>query len=147
SEHSEKTDRTVRLWCKNQWKIFSVIRVEVEALLLNPDNRRFSAEKLLLENKIGHSLDPESSPDDERSVISILLDSSLDVDGNKVVGTPSTDYEALQKDWLDRGQENPFWVRPDGTVRNGNRRLATIKRLRDNSPGDVHGWVDAIVLG
>ena len=146
AEHGEKTDRTVRLWCKDQWKDFRVIRVEVETLLLNPDNRRFSAEKLLMENKLDHSLDPESSPDDERSVISILLDSSLDVDGDKVVGTPSTDCEALEEDWLDRGQESPLWIRPDGTVRNGNRRLAMIKRLQDGSAGDVHRWVDAIVL-
>ncbi|MPZ20984.1 MAG: hypothetical protein GEV06_24245 [Luteitalea sp.] len=147
AEHSDKADRTVRLWCKGQWKDFSVIRVEVEALLLNPDNRRFSAEKHLMENKLGHSLDPESSPDDERSVISILLDSSPHVDGNRVVGTPSTDYEALKGDWLDRGQENPFWIRPDGTVRNGNRRLAMIKRLQDDSAGDVHRRLDAIILG
>ena len=147
AEHGEKADRTVRLWCKDQWKNFHVIRVEVEALLLNPDNRRFSAEKLLMENKLGHSLDPESSPDDERSVISILLDSSLDVDGEKVVGTSSTDCEALEGDWLNRGQESPLWIRPDGTVRNGNRRLAMIKRLQDDSAGDVHRWVDAIVLG
>ena len=70
-----------------------------------------------------------------RSVISILLDSSLDVDGDKVVGTPSTDCEALEKDWLARGQESPLWIRPDGTVRNGNRRLAMIMRLQDGSAG------------
>ena len=146
AEHGEETNRKVRLWCKDQWKDFSIRRVEVEALLLNPDNRRFSAEKLLMEDRIGHSLDPESSPNDERSVISILLDSSLDVDGDRVVGTPSTDCEALEKDWLARGQESPLWIRPDGTVRNGNRRLAMIKRLQDGSAGDVHGWVEAIVL-
>ena len=100
-----------------------------------------------MENKLGHSLDPESSPDDERSVISILLDSSLDVDVDKVVGTPSIDWEALERDWSARGQESPLWIRPDGTVRNGNRRLAMIKRLQDGSAGDVHRWVDAIVLG
>ena len=147
AEHQKNTDRAVRLWCKDQWKDFPVFRVEVETLLLNPDNRRFSAEKLLMESKLGHSLDPESSPDDERSVISILLDSSLDVDGDKVVGTPSTDCEALEKDWLARGQESPLWIRPDGTVRNGNRRLAMIMRLQDGSAGDVHRRVDAMVLG
>ena len=147
AEHGEKTERPIRLWCKGERKDFPVVRVEVEALLLNPDNRRFHAEKLLMENKLGHSLDPESSPDDELSVISILLDSSLRVDGNRVVGTASNDYEALKKDWLARGQETPFWIRADGTVRNGNRRLAMIKRLRTESAGDAHGWVEAIILG
>lgn len=147
AEHGDTTDRTVRLWCKGARKDFPVIRVEVKALLLNPDNRRFHAEKLLMENQLGHSLDPESSPDDELSVISILLDSSLHVDGNQVIGTASTDYEALRKDWQARGQETPFWIRPDGTVRNGNRRLAMIKRLQQESAGDAHGWVEAIILG
>lgn len=147
AEHGEQTDRKIRLWCKGERKDFLVVRVEVEALLLNPDNRRFHAEKLLMENQLGHSLDPESSPDDEMSVISILLDSSLHVDGNQVVGTASTDYEALKKDWQSRGQETPFWIRPDGTVRNGNRRLAMIKRLRRESAADAHGWVEAIILG
>lgn len=147
AEHGDKTDRTVRLWCKGVRKDFAVIRVETKALLLNPDNRRFHAEKLLMENQLGHSLDPESSPDDELSVISILLDSSLHVDGNLVVGTASTDYEALKNDWQARGQETPFWIRPDGTVRNGNRRLAMIKRLQQESAGDAHGWVEAIILG
>lgn len=146
AEHGEKTGRTIRLWCKGQRKDFDVIRVEVEALLLNPDNRRFSAEKLLMENKLGHSLDPESSPEDEASLVSILLDTSLHVDGNQVVGTPSTDYEGLRGDWQARGQETPFWIRPDGTVRNGNRRLAMIKRLRQESAGDAHGWVEAVIL-
>jgi hypothetical protein len=147
AEHRDKTDRTVRLWCKGVRKDFPVIRVQTKALLLNPDNRRFHAEKLLMENQLGHSLDPESSPDDELSVISILLDSSLHVDGNRVVGTASTDYEALKKDWQARGQDSPFWIRPDGTVRNGNRRLAMIKRLQEESAGDAHGWVEVIILG
>ncbi|HYC54236.1 MAG TPA: hypothetical protein VEL28_04785 [Candidatus Binatia bacterium] len=147
AEHSDKTPQRVRLWCKGQHRYFDVIRVEVEALLLNPDNRRFHAEKLLMETKLGHSLDPESSSDDELSVVSILLDSSLHVEGNRVVGKASNDYEGLKKDWLARGQETPFWIRPDGTVRNGNRRLAMIKRLRQESGGDAHGWVEAVVLG
>ncbi|MYF79940.1 MAG: hypothetical protein F4180_08910 [Chloroflexi bacterium] len=142
---SEPTDRTVRLWCKDQWRDFNVERVPVDALLLNADNRRFAAERTLMESKLGHTLDPENSEDDEISVISILLDAGCDVDGNLVKGVPSRDYELLKSDWMRRKQATPFWIRPDGTVRNGNRRLAMLKRLRlDGITGTE--WVEAVVL-
>lgn len=139
------TDRTLRLWCKDEWENFPVFRVPVDGLLLNVDNRRFAAERKLMEEKLGHALDPENSPDDEISVVSILLDSSLLVDGNIVKGMPSKDYEALKIDWERRQQETPFWIRPDGTVRNGNRRLAMLKRFRRDGVTGTE-WVDAIIL-
>ena len=119
--------------------------VPVDALLLNVDNRRFAAERTLMESKLGHPLDPENSEDDEISVISILLDTGHDVDGNLVKGTPSKDYEGLKTDWLRRKQASPFWVRPDGSVRNGNRRLAILKRLRNDGITGTE-WVEAVVL-
>lgn len=146
NDRKEKTDRKERVWVKDDWQLFDVCRVPVEALLLNVDNRRFAAERKLMEEKLGHPLDPENSPDDERSVISILLDSGLDVDGNIVIGQPSKDFEALKTDWLRRKQERPFWIRPDGTVRNGNRRLAMLKRVRQEGGLEGTEWVDAIIL-
>ncbi len=142
---SERTDRTVRLWCKDEWRDFPVTRVPVDALLLNVDNRRFAAERTLMESKLGHSLDPENSEDDEISVVSILLDSGHDTDGNLVKGTPDKDYELLKADWLRRKQASPFWIRPDGTVRNGNRRLAMLKRLRNDGITGTE-WVEAVIL-
>jgi hypothetical protein len=142
----EPANRTVRLWCKDEWKDIPVFRVPVEALLLNVDNRRFTAERKLLEEKLGHALDPENTPTDELSVISILLDTSLEVDGDRVVGKPSKDYEALRGDWLNRKQETPFWIRPDGKVRNGNRRLAMLERLREEDGIEGREFVDAVIL-
>ena len=142
---SESAERTVRLWCKDRWRDFPVERVPVDALLLNVDNRRFAAERSLMESNLGHPLDPENSEDDEISVISILLDTGHDVDGNIVKGTPSGDYEALKTDWQRRKQASPLWIRPDGTVRNGNRRLAMLKRLRNDSITGTE-WVEAVVL-
>lgn len=135
-----------RLWCKEEWKEFPRYKVPVDALVLNIDNRRFAAERKLMEGKLGHSLDPENNPNDELSVISILLDTGLHVDGDVVKGTPTKDYSALLKDWQKRGQESPFWIRPDGTVRNGNRRLAMLKRLRVEEGIESTRFVDAIVL-
>lgn len=140
------TKRVERLWSKDQWRDFPVYRVPVDALLLNVDNRRFAAERKLVEEQLGHTLDPENSPNDEMSTVSILLDTGYSADGDVVKGKPSKDYEALKADWLRRQQERPFWIRPDGTVRNGNRRLAMLKRMR--TEGGIEGteWVDAIIL-
>ena len=138
-------ERTERLWCKDRWRDFPVMWVPVDALLLNVDNRRFAAERTLMESKLGHPLDPENSEDDEISVISILLDTGHDLDGNLVKGAPSKDYESLKTDWLRRKQASPFWIRPDGSVRNGNRRLAMLKRLRNDGITGTE-WVEAVVL-
>lgn len=146
AERKEGTERKVRIWCKDTWRDFQVFRVPVEALLLNADNRRFAAERQLHEERLGHSLDPENNPDDEQSIISILLDSNQQVDGGRVRGTPSKNYEALKTDWLKRKQETPFWIRPEGRVRNGNRRLAVIHRLRAEVGIEGNDWVDVIIL-
>lgn len=135
-----------RLWCKEEWQNFPKYSVPVDALVLNIDNRRFAAERKLMEEKLGHSLDPENNPNDEVSVISILLDTGLHVDGDVVKGASSKDYSALLKDWQKRGQESPFWIRPDGTVHNGNRRLAMLKRIRVEGGIEGTRFVDAIVL-
>ena len=142
---SESAERTERLWCKDRWRDFPVMRVLVDALLLNVDNRRFAAERTLMESKLGHPLDPENSADDEISVISILLDTGWDVDGNLVKGASSRAYEGLRADWQRRKQATPLWIRPDGTVRNGNRRLAMLKRLRNDGITGTE-WVEVVIL-
>lgn len=145
AQRKEETSETTRLWCKDDWKRFPIVRVPVDALLLNVDNRRFAAERKLAEEQLGHPLDPENSAEDEQSVIAILLDKNLSVDGAVWRGASKKDTDALRNDWLRRGQESPFWIRPDGTVHNGNRRLAILKRLRlDKVEGTE--WVKAIIL-
>src|SRR5262249_4658896 len=91
--------RTHHLWRKGDWQDIPVYRVPVDALLLNIDNRRFAAERTLFEEELGHPLDPENSAEDEQSVMSILLDSNLHVDGGRVTGKPSADTVALKADW------------------------------------------------
>lgn len=135
-----------KIWVRDDWAYYDVWQVPIERLVLNVNNKRFSSERELVEHKLGRPLDPSNSPSDEDSIIAILCDSSLDVDVERgvAVGTPSKDYLALRDDWLVRGQAEPLWIRPDGTVRNGNRRLAMLKRLR-NEGTDIN-WVDAIIL-
>jgi hypothetical protein len=146
SRKDEKPLRTHRLWCKDEWRDFAVYRVPTDALLLNIDNRRFSAERELVEEQLGHALDPENNPNDEISVISILLDSGVTADGDIAKGTPSKGYLQLKTDWEKRKQESPFWIRTDGTVHNGNRRLAMLKRMRAGEGIEGTRYVDAIIL-
>ena len=120
--------------------------VPVDALALNVDNRRFAAERLWAQEQLERSLDPENHPDDELSVESLLLDKSHRVSNGRIAGTSSKDYESLKNDWDRRGQETPFWIRPDGTVRNGNRRLAMIKRVQRESGDSGLRWVLAVIL-
>ena len=50
------------------------------------------------------------------------------------------------RDLQARGQDAPLWIRPDGTVRNGNRRLAAMRRIaREQGDAPFH-WVEAILL-
>lgn len=135
-----------RLWVLGEWKDIPIQRVRSDWLILNINNRRFQAERKLFENQLGRSLDPENNPNDMLSIESILLDREHQLDGERVVGKPSKDYLALLQDWQHRGQESPFWIRPDGIVRNGNRRLAMLRRLHREEGAGGNGYVDAVVL-
>lgn len=146
-QRGQSTGREVRLWVRDDWRDFEVVQVPVEALMLNVDNRRFSAERTLVEEKLGHELDPENNPDDELALEVILLDVGYDVDGDRVTGgKPGKDYQALRTDWLRRRQESPLWIRPDGVVRNGNRRLSMLKRLQREEGLEGYEYVDAVIL-
>ncbi|MYS22586.1 hypothetical protein GA0115240_142323 [Streptomyces sp. DvalAA-14] len=137
---------SVRIWVQDGWRDFEVYRVPVDALLLNADNRRFRAERMWAEEHLGRQLDPENNPADEISIASLLLDVSHRVEGDQVVGKPSGSYESLRNDWIRRKQESPLWIRPDGTVRNGNRRLSMVKRLQREIGSTGLEWVQTIIL-
>jgi len=139
-------DRTERIWAKNDFVDFPVFKAPTDLLALNPSNRRFRAEAQEAEEELSHPLDPLASAEDEESVISLLLDRDPHVDGTKVVGKSSKDTEALILDWEKRHQERPLWIRPDGLVSNGNRRLAMLKRLQAERGMEGYDWVDVVVL-
>lgn len=145
-QQKRSAEYSVRIWVQDGWRDFAVYRVPVDALLLNADNRRFRAERMWAEEHLGRQLDPENIPGDELSITSLLLDVSHRVEGDQVVGKPSGSYESLKNDWIRRKQESPLWIRPDGTVRNGNRRLSMVKRLQREIGSTGLEWVDAIIL-
>jgi hypothetical protein len=135
--------RTERLWAKGDYQNFPVERIATNSLELNLENRRFRADREALEAELGRELE---LPADEEIVIALLLDRNCRVEQDRVLSTLSKDTTALVTDWKERGQERPLWIEPGGLVRNGNRRLAMMKReLADG--GDAHfSHVDVVVL-
>jgi len=135
--------RTERLWAKGGFQEFPIGRIAVENLTLNPDNRRFRADREAVESELGRTLE---LPADEDAIIKLLLDRECRVDVDRVVSKPSPDTGALVADWSRRGQERPLWIEPNGLVRNGNRRLAMIKRELAATGEERFKYVDVIVL-
>jgi hypothetical protein len=140
------TNRTDRIWTKGAFEDLSIQRAPTDLLYLNHDNRRFRAEAQGAAAELGRQLDPASNPHDEASIISLLLDRDPHVEGDEILGKPSKDAVALKSDWEKRGQEKPFWIRPDGLVLNGNRRLAMIKREQAALGSEFSPWVDVILF-
>jgi hypothetical protein len=135
--------RSERIWTKTDFEDFRVYKVPTELLILNASNRRFRAEALEVEEELGRRLDPDG---DEESIIALLLDKEPRVEGAKVVGGRNKDTVALQADWKRRHQERPLWIRPDGLVSNGNRRLAMVKRLAATEGTTGYDWVDVVFM-
>lgn len=142
----DDTPNTDRIWVKGEFQELPVKRAPTELLYLNDDNRRFRAEAQGTAAELGRRLDPTSNLDDESSIISLLLDRDPHVEDDKVVGKPAKDSIALKKDWEKRGQERPFWIRPDGLVLNGNRRLAMIKRAQADLGAEFYPYVNVVVF-
>jgi hypothetical protein len=140
------TDKTDRIWVKGEFQDLRVARVPIEVLYLNDDNRRFRAEAQGAAADLGRRLDPASNPEDELSIISLLLDRDPHVENDKVVGKPAKESVALRLDWEKRGQERPFWVRPDGLVLNGNRRLAMIKRAQAEVGSEFSSYLNVVIF-
>ena len=92
---------------------------------------------------------PLALPGDEDALVRLLLDKDWQVDNGRVTSTSSADGRELAKDWEHRGQERPLWIEPSGLVRNGNRRLAMIKRALGGAAaraesafmGEIMAWI------
>jgi hypothetical protein len=144
AERRELLDgRRERIWTKTDFEDFEVFRVPTELLVLNASNRRFRAEAEEAEAELGRRLDPSA---DEESIIALLLDKDPRVEGNGIVGSRNKDTEALAADWKRRHQERPLWIRPNGLVSNGNRRLALVKRLAAQEGTTGYDWIDVVFM-
>jgi hypothetical protein len=135
--------RTERLWAKGRFQDFAVKLIAVEKLTLNLENRRFRADRRPVESALERTI---PQPGDEDVVIALLLDRECRVEAGRFISTPSKDTTALIKDWEEREQERPLWIEPNGLVRNGNRRLAMMKRRLAAGGGERFAHVEVIVL-
>jgi hypothetical protein len=140
------TVRTERIWTKGAYQDLPIYRAPTEMLYLNDDNRRFRAEAQEAAVDLGRKLDPTTRAVDQESIISLLLDREPRVEEDRVVGKPSKETLALLSDWEKRGQEKPFWIRPDGLVVNGNRRLAMIRREQKRRGLEFGDWVEVVIF-
>jgi hypothetical protein len=142
-ERRQETGRAERIWTTGEFADFEVYRVPTELLVLNASNRRFRAEAQGIRHQLDRPLDPEH---DEDSIIALLLDKDPRVDGDRVVGARNKDTLALIADWRRRSQEKALWVRPDGLVSNGNRRLAMLRRLASEEGSEGNDWIDVVFM-
>lgn len=111
-----------------------VYKLPVNLLRYNVNNGRLAMEMLEISKNIGRSLDPSAPEDAEKIRIQLLA-----LDKGKT--------EELKKDLLRVGQEQPGVISSDGTLVNGNRRMAVFEDLHENI--DASGkwnYLEVIVL-
>ncbi len=109
-------------------------KLPISLLRYNVENGRLAMEVLDERNTLGRPLDTKN-PEDSKRIRGLLLD----LDKNKT--------EELRKDLVRVGQEQPGVISSDGTVINGNRRMAVFQHLHENE--DASGkWdrLEVIVL-
>lgn len=115
-----RDDQKVRLVLKGVPKHLQVYRVPIKYLIYNIRNGRFAAELLAKENQLKRKLDP-GTPQDAKIIQKLLIDLN-----------PS-ETEALMADLRQNGQLDPGVITRDGAVINGNRRMAILSVLHEET--------------
>lgn len=115
-----RDDQKVRLVLKGEPKHLQVYRVPIRYLIYNIRNGRFAAELLAKESQLKRKLDP-GTPQDAKIIQKLLLDLN-----------PS-ETEALKADLRQNGQLDPGVITRDGAVINGNRRMAILSALHEET--------------
>jgi len=105
-------------------KILPVYKLPFDLLCYNIDNGRFAVEKILLEKDLGRSLNYDD-PDDIKRIRKMLIGEDPDL---------TAEAKALMKDLRLVGQLEPGVITHDGSVINGNRRMAVIELLDKKDP-------------
>jgi hypothetical protein len=122
--HDPEVDGTERLPWHDDFRIFPVVELELDAIVLNPDSHRIQAQ---LESHPEAELvrrDPFSDASQE-----IIADLLREVEG----------FEALRDNLAEEKQHNAGVVTPSGVLVNANRRAVA---LRDNGSK----WIRVAVL-
>jgi len=115
-----RDDQMLRLVLKGEPKHLQVYRLPIRYLIYNIRNGRFAAELLEKESQLKRKLDPGTLED--AKIIQKLL---LDLNPNET--------EALKTDLRQNGQLDPGVITRDGAVINGNRRMAILSALHEET--------------
>ncbi len=118
--HDARDDQPVRLVLKGEPKLLQGYRVLIRYLIYNIRNGRFAAELLAKESQLKRKLDP-ATPQDAKIIQKLLLDLN-----------PS-ETETLKADLRQNGQLDPGVITRDGAVINGNRRMAILSALHEET--------------
>lgn len=100
-----------------------VYRLPIRLLNYNLRNGRFAVELMNREEQLGRGLDP-IDPDDAKEIQQLLL--KLNPDRT----------QQLQADIRAKGQLEPGVITHDGSVINGNRRMAILEKMHQEEPID-----------
>ena len=101
-------------------KYLQVWKVPISHLIYNIRNGRFRAELQALEKELKRTLDP-TDKNDAKIIQKLLLDQNV------------SETEALKKDLKENSQIHPGIITFDGAVINGNRRMAVLSRLLEET--------------
>lgn len=110
-----------------------VLRIPTELLRYNISNGRFAAEYADLKNKVGRELDPDVKKDAIR-IRNLLLDMS------------KRETQLLREDLVRIGQLDPGVMTFDGSVINGNRRMAIFEQLFEETGDAKWSYLDMVRL-
>ncbi len=119
---SHKEAQTGTMWpieLEGQLKRSPGYKLPINLLRYNVNNGRLAMETLEVQNSLGRPLD-SSIPDDAK----VIRKQLLELDKNKT--------DELRKDLIRVGQEQAGVISSDGTLINGNRRMALFQDLHDN---------------
>lgn len=132
--HSEAdTGRIQPLELAGQRIDLNVLRIPTELLRYNISNGRFAAEYADLKNKVGRDLDPDVKKDAIR-IRNLLLDLS------------KRETQLLKEDLERIGQLDPGVMTFDGSVINGNRRMAIFEQLFEETGDAKWSYLDMVRL-
>lgn len=117
---STQDEQKLRLVLKGQPIALQVYRIPIKHLIYNIRNGRFAAELLEKESHLKRKLDP-ATPEDAKTIQKLLLELN------------QNETDALKADLRDNGQLDPGVITRDGAVINGNRRMAILTALHDET--------------
>jgi len=119
--------------------VIQAYRLPTELVFFNPNNGRFKKEFTNLKKKLGGDINPED-PEDAKKIQKLLL----------TLGNPDGNFSAdtirTMNNLAAYGQTDPGLITPDGYLIDGNRRLAVIRQLYDDTNEEKYRYINVARL-